>query len=346
MNIEEIPSGDPASPARTWDATGADLVPAVAAAAEVLKSGGLVAFPTETVYGLGALGLRPDCVAKVFVAKGRPATNPVILHGPSAEALRPLAACWPEIAEILAARFWPGPLTLVVDAAPVVPSIVTAGGSTVALRVPAHPVARALLDAVGEPLAAPSANRSESLSPTTAAHVLKSLAGRIDGVLDGGPTTAGLESTVVDVTGPLPRILRPGPLGFAALREVLGQIDLPFAEPPAGEPARSPGQRSRHYAPATPLHLVPRDRFADELAQQTSAGRRVGVLVFSSEDGSSAAANRVLPDDPEEFGARLYGALHDLDDAALDLILVIEPPAGEAWRAVRDRLRRAAQPAA
>ncbi len=182
----------------------------IARAAEVLRRGGLVAFPTETVYGLGANALDPNAVAGIFHAKGRPANNPVIVHVAEARDVLRVVADWPEIAERLAQRFWPGPLTLVLPKRAGVPDVVTAGGPTVAVRVPAHPVALALLRAVGVPIAAPSANRSTQLSPTRAEHVQRGLDGLIDLILDGGPTTGGLESTVLDVTTTPPRLLRPG----------------------------------------------------------------------------------------------------------------------------------------
>ena len=196
----------------------------IARAAAVLRCGGLVAFPTETVYGLGALALDAGAVGRIFAAKGRPTNNPVIVHVADIAAAVEIAAAWPDAAELLARRFWPGPLTLVVPRGDAVPDIATAGGSTVAIRVPVHPVALALLRAVAAPVAAPSANRSSELSPTRAGHVLRGLDGRIDMVLDGGPTTGGIESTVLNVTTSPPRLLRPGLIGPAELEAVIGPI--------------------------------------------------------------------------------------------------------------------------
>ncbi len=196
----------------------------IARAAAVLRGGGLVAFPTETVYGLGALALDAAAVGRIFAAKGRPANNPVIVHIAETEQVSRIAAEWPEVAERLARRFWPGPLTLIVPRNANVPDVTTAGGPTVAVRVPAHPVALALLRAVGAPVAAPSANRSSELSPTLAEHVLRGLDGRIDLVLDGGPTTGGIESTVLDVSTSPPRLLRPGLIGPAELEAMVGPI--------------------------------------------------------------------------------------------------------------------------
>ncbi len=202
---------------------------AIAEAAEVLRRGGLVALPTETVYGLGANALEAGAVQAIFAAKERPPRNPVIVHVADAEAARALAAAWPERAGQLAERFWPGPLTLVLPKRPVVPDIVTAGGATVGLRVPAHRVALALLKAADVPIAAPSANRSSRVSPTTAAHVLADLEGRIDMILDAGPTSGGLESTVLDLTVEPPRVLRPGLVSVAQLEEVIGPVNVSSA---------------------------------------------------------------------------------------------------------------------
>jgi L-threonylcarbamoyladenylate synthase len=315
----------------------------VARAAALLRAGGLVAFPTETVYGLGALALNAAAVRRIFAAKGRPANNPIIVHIADAKDAVHAAACWPEAAARLAERFWPGPLTLVVPRGPAVPDVTTAGGPTVALRVPAHPVALALLRATGAPIAAPSANRSGELSPTRAEHVLRGLAERIDLVLDAGPTSGGVESTVLDVTASPPRLLRPGLIGPAQLEAVIGPIAR--SEPARCEPALpSPGMLPRHYAPRTPLECagVGRRRVEELLC----AGARVGWLALTSspESGSRGLVVRRMPSDPVEYAAQLYAALHALDEAAVDRIVVDAPPQGEAWLAVRDRLRRAAQP--
>jgi L-threonylcarbamoyladenylate synthase len=311
-------------------------------AAEVLRQGGLVAFPTETVYGLGASALDPAAVARIFAAKGRPATNPLIVHVPDSDVARRLVASWPERAQRLAEHFWPGPLTLVLPRAAVVPDVVTAGGPTVALRVPAHPVAHALLRACALPLAAPSANRSTQLSPTRAEHVLSGLAERIALVLDAGPTTGGLESTVLDLTTEPPRLLRPGLVTLAQLQEVVGPVA--HAEPSAPQlPARSPGQMAKHYAPRTPLELIAGNGRAhvETLLHQ---GLRVGWVTFISraEGAAPAAIAVVLPDDAQGYSARLYAVLHELDARGLDRIVLDLPPSTDAWLAVHDRLRRAA----
>ncbi|MEM9177738.1 MAG: L-threonylcarbamoyladenylate synthase, partial [Myxococcota bacterium] len=233
---------------------------AYAEAARVLQAGGLVAFPTETVYGLGANALDADAVARIFEAKGRPADNPIIVHVADAAAARSLAAAWPSAAEELSTAAWPGPLTLVVEKTASIPPIVTGGGATVGLRVPDHPVARALLEAAACPIAAPSANRSEAVSPTTARHVVDSLGPWVDDllVLDGGACAVGIESTVVDVTGDAPTVLRPGM--FRLDRAATSGVD---PAPAAPGPARSPGQRPRHYAPSKPLVVLAPEALAD-----------------------------------------------------------------------------------
>lgn len=335
-----------------WPATASEppaaVVEAIARAAEVLRRGGLVALPTETVYGLAADALDEEAVAGIFRAKGRPAANPLIVHVADVAMARSLAATWPAVAEAIAARFWPGPVTVVVPRGSRIPDIVTAGGPTVALRCPDHPLARRLIATAGMPLAAPSANRSEAVSPTTAQHVLDSLGNRIDLIVDGGPCTKGIESTVIDCTVSPPRILRPGPLSRADLEAAVGgPVAWPEGPPTAG-PARAPGQQPRHYAPRTPLEMV-----ADasrRVAVLMAEGRRIGWLTSRSDDPEVrrlAASSRDLvvvpmPADAPGFAARLYATLHALDQRQLDRIVVDEPPADDAWRAVRDRLTRAA----
>ncbi len=309
----------------------------IARAAHVLQSGGLVAFPTETVYGLGANALDPAAVAKIFAAKGRPATNPIIVHVATVAGAKGLAAAWPDTAQKLAERFWPGPLTLVLPKQEHVPDLVTAGGATVALRIPAHAVALAVLRACGLPLAAPSANRSSELSPTLLEHVLAGLADRIDLLLDAGATSGGLESTVLDVTTQPPRLLRPGLVTISQLEAVVGLIER-GRSPKDDEPVRSPGQLDRHYAPRTPLELA--GNSSDRVEALSRQGMRVGWLTHVDE--SAAAVSRILlPADPVSYSAQMYAALHRLDAAGLDRIVVQAPPMGDDWLAVHDRLRRA-----
>ncbi len=314
----------------------------IARAAAVLVCGGLVAFPTETVYGLGALALDANAVQRIFTAKGRPANNPVIVHVAEIAEAVAISAEWPDAAERLARRFWPGPLTLIVPRGAAVPDVTTAGGPTVAIRVPAHPVALALLYAVGAPVAAPSANRSSELSPTHADHVLRGLEGRIDVVLDGGPTTGGIESTVVDVTTSPPRLLRPGLIRPAELEAVIGCLSSEAAAN-EGKALPSPGMLPRHYAPRTPLECS--DNGRTRVAELLRAGARVGWLTSNETASAPGLVVQRMPADAVGYAAHLYAALHALDAVGLERIIVDLPPDAEAWLAVRDRLTRAAAPA-
>jgi L-threonylcarbamoyladenylate synthase len=274
-----------------------------------------------------------------LTAKGRPATNPLIVHIAAIDEAKALTGAWTDVAQKLADRFWPGPLTLVLPKQAHVPDLVTAGGATVALRMPAHPVALALLRACGLPLAAPSANRSSELSPTLPEHVRRSLSGRIDLLLDAGPTSGGLESTVLDLTTQPPRLLRPGLVTIAELEALLGPIERCDAAPKNDEPVRSPGQLERHYAPHTPLEITELSRNrVEELCRQ---GLRVGWLTHV-DDPAAAVLRILLPADPVSYSAQLYAALHRLDDAGVDRIIVEAPPTGDDWLAIHDRLRRAA----
>ena len=310
--------------------------PVLDEAAALLRSGALVAFPTETVYGLGADGLNPEAVARIYAAKGRPATNPLILHVAGEAEAADLVRDWPEVASRLAARFWPGPLTLILDADPRVPSIVRGGGPSVALRCPAHPVALSLVRKTGRPLAAPSANRSTRLSPTLAEHVVSSLGDAVDLVLDAGPTRAGIESTILDLRGEPYRILRPGPLAPSDLEELLGPVVLWQGAAATGEVQVAPGTTARHYAPKAKLELV-------TPGTGISAGSKRTAYV-------SLGPLPVLPDgiegfslsaDPAEAATGLYALLHELDEAGFGRICFELPPPEEAWLAVRDRLQRA-----
>jgi L-threonylcarbamoyladenylate synthase len=315
----------------------------LARAAEILRSGGLVAFPTETVYGLGANALDATAVAGIFTAKGRPSRNPIIVHVANTEAARGLVTSWPDRAERLAARFWPGPLTMVLPKQTVLPDIVTAGGPNVGVRVPSQPIALALLTAARLPIAAPSANRSNYLSPTTAQHVFRDLNGLIDLVLDGGPTTAGIESTVIDLSTDPPRILRPGPISSAAIQDCIGTVAQPASAPVSGDgPLAAPGMLTRHYAPRATLVLAS-DTGASEVRRLAGAGGRVGWLVNDAGELPSIpdVVTMTMPTDARAYGARLYAALHELDDAGVDWIVVASVPASSEWSAIRDRLARA-----
>lgn len=320
---------------RRTDAARADLQEAAA----LLRRGGLVAFPTETVYGLGADALNPRALERIFEVKGRPRTNPLILHVSGLPMAQGLVAELPLPARRLMEAFWPGPLTLVLPKRPEVPDEVTAGGPTVALRMPEHPLALALLRTFGGPLAAPSANRSEHVSPTTADHVHADLGDRVDLILDGGPCRTGLESTVVDLSSPVPRLLRPGPLPPSALEAVLG-CPLGVPEAPQGVP-RSPGQSRRHYAPALPVVLrEPGKPLPD-------SGPLAWMSLEPTHGGAPQISVRVeMPGDPVGYGRALYGVLRDLERLPLRGLVVDLPPDMPPWWAVRDRLHRAAAPTA
>ena len=316
---------------------------AIAEAAEVLRRGGLVAFPTETVYGLGANALDPAAVARIFAAKGRPPNNPVIVHIADFADVGTLARpSTSQLVSTLAERFWPGPLTLVLPKTAAIPDVVTAGGSTVAVRMPAHPVTQALLRAAGVPLAAPSANRSTELSPTRAEHVLQSLGERIDLILDGGPTTGGIESTVLDLTTDRPRLLRPGLVTPAEIETAIGPIaPPPYSSADAGSlPLPSPGMMEKHYAPRAPLELADGDG-RQRVLELMRAGHKVGWLTWSRVPDVPGATRVDMPTDPSGYATRLYAALHELDEASVGRIVVVRPPRGDAWLAIADRLHRA-----
>lgn len=309
---------------------------AIEHAARVLLGGGLVAFPTETVYGLGALGLDADAAAGIFEAKGRPSFDPLILHIADAGLLDRVAHV-NETAARLAERFWPGPLTLVMPRVTEVPDIVTSGLPTVAVRVPAHPVAHALLEAVGAPVAAPSANPFGKLSPTTAAHVAAGLTGRIDLIIDGGATMRGLESTIVSVAEDEPVLLRVGAIPAEEIEEMLGRRIERHV--PTSRPA-TPGQLDSHYAPHTPVIV------GEEAATDPS---RTGLVVLRRlpADEAYAAVEELSPDsDLTEAAKNLFAAMHRLDALGLDLIIVRPVPETGLGAAIMDRMRRAAFKAA
>jgi L-threonylcarbamoyladenylate synthase len=282
-------------------------------ASQLLRAGRLVAFPTETVYGLGANALDPEAVQRIFEAKGRPLSSPLIVHVDSIGMAREFALHWPKAAEKLARRFWPGPLTIVVPKQPTIPDIVTAGLPSVGLRIPAHPVAIALLQAAKIPLAAPSANRFMQLSPTTAEHVRSGLGDKVDMILDGGPCSIGIESTVISFAGLVPKMLRPGMISQPEIEAVIGPIET-------GNGAESPGQHPRHYSPRTPVILGD--------SPQHGKGVRID---FTN-----------MPATPGAYAERLYSILHDLDQQRLDWIAIELPPDTPDWAGVRDRLNRAA----
>jgi L-threonylcarbamoyladenylate synthase len=305
----------------------------IQAAAELIRQGRLVAFPTETVYGLGANALDPAAVARIYEAKGRPAASPLIVHVASIEMARSVAAAWPETAEALAGRYWPGPLTLVLPKQARVPDVVTAGLATVGIRVPAHPVALALIRLAGVPVAAPSANRFSGLSPTTAAHVRDSLGSAVDLILDGGPTDVGIESTVLSLAGPRPVLLRPGMVSQREIEERIGPLEVaPVAGP---GPHASPGMHRKHYSPNTRLLLVRGGAVPDR-------GKGGYAGLYSEPAGPVARLVR-MPPNPATYAAVLYETLHRLDREGLDWIAVERPPDHPDWAAILDRLERAAE---
>lgn len=330
---------------------------ALARAAECLRRGGLVAFPTETVYGLGAHALDRAAVRRLFEAKGRPANDPLIVHVESVERMQALVLQVPETARQLAAQFWPGPLTLVLPRSTRVPDEVTAGLNTVAIRVPAHPVAQALLAAAGVPVAAPSANLFSRPSPTRAAHVLDDLSGRIDLVVDGGPTHVGVESTVLDLSGEVPTILRPGAVSLDMLRPILPRVQHRDGDAPATAALPSPGLLERHYSPRAPLTVYDGSDAVARLVRDACAslaqGQRLGIMAADDDRAALAEVARLSPHvtisylgparDLAAVASRLYATMRELDASGVDRILARGFPGDEGLAvAIRDRLRRAA----
>ncbi len=322
-------------------------------AALALREGGLVVFPTETVYGLGANALDPHAVRRIFTAKGRPAGNPLIVHVPNAEGARALAGHWPETAAALAEQMWPGPVTIVVQRGPSVPDIVTGGGPTVALRCPDHPIARRLIELAGVPVAAPSANVSGSVSPTRVEHLCPRIRAASEYIIDAGPCEYGLESTVIDLTVTPPTLLRPGAMSRASIAAVVGPLS-DDRSPSGGSPARSPGTQGKHYAPRAEVILVEipasgeahcRRGINDHLLRDRDQRGKIAWVTHDPECEevlSAAASVIVMPSSPCAYGRRLYAVLQELDAAGMETIAVHLPPDTPEWEAVRDRLRRAA----
>ena len=310
-------------------------------AAALLRHGGLVAFPTETVYGLGAHALDAVAVQRIYAAKGRPAYNPLIVHLSDQRRALDVVSEWTEPAEELARAFWPGPLTLVLPKRPAVPDSVTAGLATVAVRVPVHPVAHALLIACGIPIAAPSANRSMQLSPTTGRHVEQSLGSEVDLILDAGATTLGIESTVIDLTSTIPTLLRPGTITVGSIEAVVGSIRI-ASNARAGDARPSPGMMDRHYSPRARLLLADCSDVDSVIAHERQHGHRVGALVLKNHATDGLVRSLHMPRDSAGYASQLYTALHSLDDAGCDVIIVERVPDSDEWRGIRDRLQRAA----
>ena len=317
-------------------------------AAAIIRSGGLVAIPTETVYGLGADGLNPDAVKKIFDAKGRPQDNPLILHIYSPEQLRDYCRNIPEDAWLLAEHFWPGPLTMILPVRDCVPKTTTAGLDTVGVRCPDNAATREIIRLTGVPIAAPSANTSGKPSPTTAAHVLHDMDGKIDAIVDGGPCRVGVESTIVDLTGPVPRLLRPGGIGPEALTALLGDLDIDKAV--TGEIAqdavvRAPGMKYKHYAPAAEVLIV--DGSAEAAARYVRERFQPGdaVLCFAEELPLFADCNPTAygwEHEPDSLSAGLFAALRALDDGRVQRIFARCPTGGGINVATRNRLRKSA----
>jgi L-threonylcarbamoyladenylate synthase len=321
------------------------FVAAVKRTVAYLRAGELVALPTETVYGLAANALDPEAVARVFQVKGRAARNPIIVHVADVALARTCVADWPVAAQHLADAFWPGPLTLVLPKADRIPDVVTAGGATVGIRWPSHPFIQAVIRECGFPLAAPSANASNQLSPTTAAHVQADLGGRIPLIVDGGSCAVGIESTVLDLAARPLRILRPGMIHETALAAVLGEL-LVLGPPDRAGTLRSPGQLPKHYAPRTRL-LVRAWRDDAELRANLAAlglAPRECWIVAHTRIPSAAdfAGVSVIPHDAAAFARACYAELHRCDAAGAAVIIVEAVPTTSEWRGIADRLRRAA----
>jgi len=311
--------------------------PEVRRAAEILARGGLVAFPTETVYGLGADASNAEAMARLYAVKRRPADHPVIVHFASAEQAFAWAREVPAAARKLAAAFWPGPLTLILKRSAKARDFVTGGQDSVGLRVPGHPLAHALLKAFGGGIAAPSANRFGRVSPTTAAHVRADLGEDVDCVLEGGASEIGIESTIVDLSRGRAVLLRPGAIGRAALEAVLGEPVVEQAAAGVASGPRHPGGLERHYAPRTPARLVAPHALDREIEQ---SGGALGVLAFSRPDARVRVWRR-MPREPTAYAQTLYAVLRELDAAGCDGLLIETPPESPEWAAVNDRLRRA-----
>lgn len=324
----------------------------IAEAARYIRKGKLVAFPTETVYGLGANGLDEEAVANIFIAKGRPQDNPLILHVSKIEDIKPLVKSIPKEAEILTREFWPGPLTILFERSNLVPDVITAGLSTVAIRMPNHPVALELIEASGVPVAAPSANTSGKPSPTLADHVIEDLYGKIDMIIDGGPTGVGLESTVIDLTGELPTILRPGGITLEAIRCLIPNVELDLSIISSNEKIvpKSPGQKYRHYAPKAEMivfngevdNIV--EAIKAKVKEYVEQGKRVGIMA------TDETKNRYEEGIVISVGSRkmkgtiarnLFTSLREFDEIGVDVILSEGVEIGDIGTAIMNRLKKA-----
>lgn len=321
---------------------------AVQQAAALLRASEVVALPTETVYGLAANALDPQAVAKIYELKGRPAHNPIIVHVDGLEMARACVRAWPEAAERLAGAFWPGPLTIVLPRAAGIPDLVTACGDTVGVRWPQHPFMREVIRACGFPLAAPSANLSNQLSPTNAEHVRKQLGDRLRLIVDGGQANVGIESTVVDLTASPPRVLRPGMIHAESLEAAMGNAEGGMRSVESTEPGalRSPGQLPKHYSPQARLLVLEwRDEagLKEQLAKFGVVPGTAWVLAHTHIPlGGGFGTVSVIPHDAEAYARALYAELHHCDEEGAGCIVVEAPPDTPEWQAITDRLRRAA----
>jgi len=316
---------------------------AVEKAAAFLLSGQVVALPTETVYGLAANAFDAEAVARIFNAKGRPAHNPIIVHVASLELAQECVSDWPPLAGRLAAAFWPGPLTLVLPRSSRVPDVVTAGGDTVGIRWPSHPFIQAVIRECKFPLAAPSANVSNQLSPTNATHVLKGLGDKIPLIVDGGQSQVGIESTVLDISVSPPHLLRPGMIHEQSLLAVTSELAV---GPSRAQILKSPGQLPKHYAPKANLAILSWQNDADLKAQSSKFEVQSSKLYFVCHTRIPSIGDRarisVIPHDPEAFARAIYAELHQCDEAGAELIVIEALPETPEWNAIRDRLTRAA----
>jgi L-threonylcarbamoyladenylate synthase len=312
-----------------------DKMSTIRHAVALLSHGRLVAFPTETVYGLGADARNPTAVQKIFQAKGRPPTNPLIVHIAGKQSAQRFTTAWPKQADILADAFWPGPLTLVLPKTDSIVSEATAGRSTVGLRAPNHPLALELLSAFDGPIAAPSANRSNHLSPTTAAHVRQELGDAVDLILDGGPCQVGIESTVLDLSTAHPMILRPGNITREQIEQLIGPVSIFEGSIDSAIAAASPGQQERHYAPLTP---------AFRFDGPPPSDRRAGFVLIGTTLRHTSPTQIEMPGNPQAYARHFYAVLRKLDQLRLSAIYIQMPPDHPDWTAVRDRIRRATTP--
>jgi L-threonylcarbamoyladenylate synthase len=302
-------------------------------AVQLLREGKLVAFPTETVYGLGADATNGAAIERIFAAKGRPSTNPLICHVADETMARRYASDWPAHASEVIRRFWPGPVTIVVRKTSEIPAQATAGRDTVGLRAPNHPLTLELIRTFGKPIAGPSANRSNHISPTTAQHVREELGDRVDLILDGGPCGVGIESTVVDLTGDVPTILRPGGVSREQLIDAIGPVELISQTIDPAQAAASPGQHAKHYAPRSPAYRITPQ-------EATNADPSRGRYMLLSPSGTSPWITP-MPRDPQQYAQMFYGTLRELDSTHPQAIFIELPPPTPEWTAVRDRILRA-----